>query len=51
MKKGVKKTQVGELVLILLKLLMCKMMVAQTKLVYGDINGFERHPEVWIDRL
>ena len=51
MKKGVKKTQVGELVLILLKLFMCKMMVAQTKLVYGDIDGFERHPEVWIDRL
>ena len=53
MKKGLKKTNtyVGELVGILLKWFTCKMMVAQTKLVYGDMDGFERYPGVWIDRI
>lgn len=31
------------MVVMLLKLFMCKMMVAQTKLGTGDIDGFERH--------
>lgn len=53
MKKGLKKTNtyVGKLVGILLKLFTCKMMVAQTKLVYGYMDGFERYPGVWIDRI
>ena len=40
-----------ELVVILLKLFMCKMMVAQSRLVYGAIDGLERRPEAWIDRI